>query len=272
MTATLSFPTNRVSVLDGGGLVTLDGGGAVQLLRFDDPDWQNNDNGLTLQRLRLVNGRATPVEAIPVRPAPCSQGYNDGEGGALYVRNGTVRIIDSIFENNHAANLGPDTGGGAVYLLGCKPAFIAGSTFRNNDGSNAGAVGALHTELNVLDSLFEDNAALGFGANSDDESQCSYINNGQHEVGSGGNGGSIYSDGVGVNVSLCGVQITGSRAGAFGAALFYTSNDPDNRGSLSIVDSTITGNTQVNDWWEDGGPGISTNANVNPPVNSTITD
>ena len=57
---------------------------------------------------------------IPTAPAPCSQGYNDGEGGALYMRDGNLTVIDSIFTNNQAAPLGPDTGGGAIYVLGSK--------------------------------------------------------------------------------------------------------------------------------------------------------
>jgi hypothetical protein len=59
--------------------------------RFDSADFQTNTNGLTLQHITLINGKTTPTEAIPTAPAPCSQGYNDGEGGALYMRDGTSR-------------------------------------------------------------------------------------------------------------------------------------------------------------------------------------
>ena len=34
------------------------------------------------------------------------------------MQDGNLRVIDSIFENNQAAMLGPDTGGGAIYLFG----------------------------------------------------------------------------------------------------------------------------------------------------------
>jgi predicted outer membrane repeat protein len=272
VTATLNLPTDRSTVIDGGNQITLDGEGQVQILRFDHPDWMVNDNGLTLQHLSLINGKTTPAEAIPPAPAPCSQGFNDGEGGALYVRDGTLRVIDVTFENNQAAQLGPDTGGGAIYVNGSKPAFIVSSTFRNNSGSNAGGIGALFVELNLYDCLFTGNQATGNGANGDDATQCSVINNGQHQVGSGGNGGAIYSDGVGVSMNVCGTQVVGNHANAFGAAIFFTSNDAANRGSLAITDSTLTGNVQDNDYWEDGGPGISTNANVIPPVNSVISD
>ena len=244
VTATLNLPTNKNTVIDGGNKVTLDGGKAVQILRFDSADFRANNMGLTLQHITLINGKTTPTEAIPTAPAPCSQGWNDGEAGALYMRDGNLTVIDSIFMNNQGAPLGPDTGGGAIYVLGSKNGvLIVGSSFSNNAASNAGAVGCLFAELDVYNSLFTNNTAIGNGANSDDPSKCSVINNGQNEVGSGGNGGALYSDGNSVNITLCGDAILNNSAGknAFGGGLFFTSNDFG--GTLSIADTTMTGNT-----------------------------
>jgi len=269
ITATLRLPTDRSTVLDGGNKVTLDGGSAVQLLRWEHPNWQTNDHVLTLQHLALVNGRSNETELIPTRPAPCSQGYDDGEGGALYMRDGILHAVDVTFAGNSAALLGPDTGGGAIYLLGAKPATISGCSFLGNRGSNAGALGSLFATTSIYDSLFDGNDATGTGANSDDASQCAYLNNGQHQVGSGGNGGSIYSDGVAADVTLCGTQVRNGHAGAFGAAIFFTSNDASRKGTLTIRDSLLFGNVQDNDWWQ-WRPGISTNASTPDPVNSDI--
>jgi hypothetical protein len=244
VTATLNLPTTKNTVIDGGNKIALDGQSAVQILRFDSANFQANTNGLTLQHITLINGKTTPTEAIPVAPAPCSQGWNDGEGGALYMRDGNLTVIDSIFINNQAAPLGPDTGGGAIYVLGSKNGvLIVGSTFSNNAASNAGAVGCLFSELDVYNSLFSNNTAIGNGANNDDATKCSVINNGQHEVGSGGNGGALYSDGNSVNIILCGDAILNNSAGqgAFGGGLFFTSNNMG--GTLSIADTTMTGNT-----------------------------
>lgn len=244
VTSTVDLPIDQDTVIDGGRKVTLDGGGAVQILRFDSPNFRANEHRLTLQHIALVNGKETPKVAIPTAPAPCSQGFNDGEGGALYMRDGNLTVIDSIFENNEAAPLGPDTGGGAIYVLGSKHGgVIVHSTFRNNRASNAGGVGGLFCEWDIYDSLFDANTAIGNGANSDDASKCSAINNGQHEVGSGGNGGAIYSDGASVDVLLCGDKIVNNAAGmgAFGGGLFFTSNDFG--GTLTIIDTTMTGNT-----------------------------
>lgn len=277
VTSTLKPPTNKNTVIDGGRKVTLDGGKSVQLINFTSPDFRANDHGLTLQHIALVNGKQTPIEAIPKADPPCSQGFNDGEGGAVFVRDGYLTVIDSIFTGNQAAPLGPDTGGGAIYVLGSKAGVvIAGSTFTKNAASNAGAVGALFAELQIYNSWFSDNTALGHDANNDDASQCDAINNGQHEIGSGGNGGAIYSDGNSVNVTLCGDVIMDNAAGtkAFGGGLFFTSNDLG--GTLSISDTTMTGNSGGH-WTnvamgstKNAGTAVGTNCKSLSIVNSTL--
>jgi hypothetical protein len=243
ITATMNLPSGVDTVIDGAGRITLDGQNAVRLLYFNNGNFMVNDTRVTLQHLALVNGKATPTQAIPPAPAPCSQGWNDGEGGALYMRDGNLTIVDCTFSHNQAAPLGPDTGGGAIYLLGSKTgAIIVGSVFTNDAASNAGAVGGLFAQLAIYNSLFQGNTATGNGANSDDASQCSAINNGQNEVGSGGNGAAIYQDGgKGTNVILCGDDIVGNSAGAFGGGVFMTSNDFT--GTISVQDSIVTGNT-----------------------------
>lgn len=244
VTSTLNVPTNANTVIDGGGKITLDGGGAVQILSFNSAGWLTNENRLTLQHISLVNAKMTPKQAIPVAKPPCSQGFDDGQGGALYMRDGNLTVIDAIFSNNQAALLGPDTGGGAIYVQGSKHGMlIVGSTFTGNTAANAGAVGGLFAELDVYNSLFTGNKASGNGANNDDSSMCPVINNGQNEVGSGGNGGALYSDGNSVNVVLCGDDIENNAAGvkAFGGGLFFTSNNM--AGTLTITDTTMKGNT-----------------------------
>lgn len=269
VTSTLQLRTDRHTVIDGGNKVALDGGGSVRIMEWNGSGFQQNTNVLTLQHLVIQNGKAPATDLIPTRPAPCSQGYNDGQGGALLMQDGVLHAVDVTFANNQGALLGPDTGGGAIYLLAAGPATIASCSFLDNRASNAGAIGSLFTTDYIYDSLFDGNDATGYGANNDDASQCSYINNGQHEIGSGGNGGAIYSDGVGMDVNICGTQVRNNHAGAFGAAIFFTSNDTSQLGTLSIRDSLMFNNVQDNAWWE-WMPGISTNANTPAPINSTI--
>jgi hypothetical protein len=249
LTATLKLSITKDTVIDGGNEVTLDGGHAVQLLSYDSGNWQASETRVTLQHLTLVNGKTNPIDTIPTAPAgetACSQGYDDGQGGALYMRDGNLTVIDCVFSGNQAAPLGPDTGGGAIYIQGSKHgAVIVGSTFANNSGANAGAVGALYAELDIYDSLFQDNMALGHDANNNDTSMtmCTVMNNGQYEIGSGGNGGAIYGDGDDFNITLCGDAVLDNAAGlnAFGGGLFFTSDNF--AGILTITDTTMKGNT-----------------------------
>ena len=270
ITATMNLPITKNTVIDGGNKVTLDGGHAVQILNFNSTDFQANNNGLTLQHLTLVNGRTNPTDVIPPAPqAACSQGYDDGQGGALFMRDGNLLVVDCVFDGNQAAPLGPDTGGGAIYMEGSKNgAMIVGSTFTNNSGANAGAVGALYAELDIYNSLFENNTATGHDANNDDTTMtmCTVKNNGQYEIGSGGNGGAIYGDGNSFNITLCGDAVLDNAAGknAFGGGLFFTSDDM--LGVLTITDTTMTGNTGGH--WTNVSGGSVTNVGTAIGVNA----
>ncbi|MGH7285716.1 MAG: hypothetical protein ACRELY_29710 [Polyangiaceae bacterium] len=271
VTATLNLPTNKDTVIDGGKKITLDGGGAVEVLRFDSPGFGTNESRLTLQHIAIVGGKTTPTDQIPTgRPAACSQGYDDGEGGGLYMRDGNLTIIDSIFASNQAALLGPDTGGGGFYLVGSKHgALVVSSTFQNNQAANGGGFGSLFAEIDVYDSLFTNNVATGHDANNVDQTaghtQCPDMNNGQYELGSGGNGGALYNDGAtdqntGIvhNIVLCGDKIVSNNAGtnAFGGGVFFTSNDYS--GTLSFIDVDMQGNTGGH--WTNVKEGSVTNA------------
>jgi hypothetical protein len=270
-------PTTTSTVIDGGGKITLDGGHAVTILSFNSPGWQTGANRLTLQHLTLQNAKSNPTQAIPVRPSPCSQGYDDGQGGAVYMRDGSLTVIDSIFNGNEAALTGPDTGGGAIYVQGSMHGvLVVSSTFTNNKGANGGAIGTLWSELDVYDSLFTGNVATGYGANNNDPKQCAYMNNGQNEIGSGGNGGALYNDGNFANIILCGDWITGNAAGmgGFGGGLFFTSDNLS--GTLTITDTTMIGNTGGH-WTKvtsgsvtNAGTAVGTNAKSITITNSTV--
>jgi hypothetical protein len=256
VTSTLSVPITKDTVIDGGGKITLDGGGSVQIMTFLGTNWQVNENRLTLQHLALINGKIAGSEPIPSPPpqAACSQGFDKGEGGAVYVNDGNLTVIDCIFADNEAGSPGPDIGGGAIRMLGSKHgALIVSSTFTGNHAANGGGIGCLFSELDIYNSLFSGNNATGHDANNaGSATDCSQMNNGQYELGSGGNGGAFYSDGAQgqptgegpiSNIVLCGDEIVDNNAGtnAFGGGVFFTSNDYS--GSLSITDTTMTGNT-----------------------------
>jgi hypothetical protein len=295
VTATLMPPTSNAyahespihTVIDGKNKITLDGANAVRILSWIHAgSWQVNNDTLTLQHIRLANGRTTPANVIPpcapdggISNTQCSQGYDDGEGGALTMRDGLLRVIDCTFANNQAALLGPDTGGGALYILGtANPAYIVQSSFLGNTASNAGAIGMLWAGAFIFNSLFDGNSAVGTGANNNDPSQCTCINNGQNQVGSGGNGGAVYKDGAdGADLTICGTEIRNNSATEFGAAVFLTADGSSAK--LVIEDCLLKNNSSPIAYWNwcDGvstdNPHMSGSASCSPsPVDTSFCD
>ena len=245
ITATLQLRTDVATTLDGGDLVTLDGGDAVQILSFDHDNYRVNTTVLTLQHLALAHGHAHGTMMYAPAPPPCSQGYYDGYGGALYFRDGTLVVIDCQFISNQAESLGPDVGGGAIALLGVLSATIANSTFQGNKGSSGGAINSLNSQLDVYDSVFDSNVAEGNGANSNDATMCAVVaTNGQNQVGSGGNAGAIGMDGGDdLTHTFCGVKLTNNMGGvgALGGAIART---PDKAQQTTVIDRcTFDGNS-----------------------------
>ena len=245
VTQTIELPTNVDTVVDGGGTVTIDGGGTVRILDWNSPNYRANKHSLTLQHITFAHGHAAGTKAIAPAPLPCSSGFYDGAGGALQMRDGVLHVIGVTFLDNQAEKLGPDVGGGAIYLNGGLGGVVVGSTFVNNSGSNSGAIGSLNSDLDVYDSTFEGNAALGFGANSDDASKCSVVNdNKQHQVGSGGNAGAIGIDGGSDGThTFCGdvFKSNTSGKGALGGAIART---PDDAKQTTVIDRCLfDGNT-----------------------------
>lgn len=201
------------TVLDGAGLVTLDGGGTTRILAVPS-SFELGTPTLTVQRLTFTRGYSGSV------------GGNDTErgGGAIWVRGGSLRVIASIFEGNHGPATGQDVAGGAIYSVGIGSVAISGSVFRGNGASNGGAIGGLFADLAIDGTVIEDNVASGSGGNP----------------GTGGNGGGIYLDGNDQRVSLCRVTLADNRANAFGGGLFRVSNN--GVGPMLIERSSVLGN------------------------------
>ena len=215
-------------VLDGGGKVTLSGGGALRILYQNTCDpaqvWTSSRCDLqdtpqtTVQNLTLVDGNSS------------AQSYGQSEvygGGAIYVRGGRLKIVGSRFFRNRCEPDAPDLGGAAVRAFGpstAAPVYVVGSTFGGAAGyggqcSNGGALSGLGASFTVLNSLISHNQATGSG---------------------GGGGGAIYQDGNRYDLSLCGTSIHDNSATQGGGALFYVSND--RTGTLSITDSLLRAN------------------------------
>ena len=240
ITSQKTLRTDVNTTLDGQGIITLDGQGATRLLHYSSPNFQATNTTVTIQNILLQHGaaRGTP---IPVAPTPCSQGTQiDGGGGAIYVRDGKLRVWNTIFKHNEGAAEGPDVGGGAIYVVGSLGTTIVSSTFESNRAANGGAIGALFGDLAIYNSRFISNQATGHGANSI-KSSC-HVNGG--ESGDGGNGGAVAIDGSeNYAVNVCGSTFTSNigGAGALGGAIFRT---PNGAMQTTTIDRTaFIGNT-----------------------------
>ncbi len=244
ITTEITVPTDRDTVIDGGGMITLDGGAATRILHFSSGDYRGMYGGaqhtLTVQQITLTRGKASGTMMFPPASPPCSQGYQDGAGGAIWMTSGTLHVIDAVFTNDQAADTGPDVAGGAIYTTGSVNTTIVGSQFDGNSASNGGAVGSLNSDLTLINDTFSQNQALGQGANSTNGT-CPVVG-GQRETGDGGNGGAVSIDGGDDGtLTICGCTFSKNSGHAIGGAIFRT---PDGAKQTSNIDrTTFDGNT-----------------------------
>ncbi len=242
-------------VLDGGGLVTLDGQNERRILYMNTCDqaqgWTTphcNDQDhprLTIENMRFINGNAT------------GQHEEGGGGGAIFVRGGRFEVIDSTFENNRCDSTGPDVGGAALRVFDQfqdLPVQVTGSTFRNGVCSNGGAISSIGVSWVITDSVMTNNQAIGNGANP-----------AQAGTPGGGSGGAIYLDGNFFTLTLRNTQITNNTANEGGGAVFFVSNN--RTGTMSFTGSTLRNNPSAG-FETQGLPGIFYLGNGFP----TITD
>ncbi len=260
-TAKVVNNTGPKIVLDGGGKVTLSGNGMRRILYMNTCDqdqvWttshcQNQDHPqLTVQNLTFADGN--------------SKGETEYDGGgAIWVRGGRFKIVNSRFIRNVCADTGPDVGGAAVRALSQYnglPVYVVNSLFggQENDGnicSNGGGLSSIGVSYTIFNSVFSHNQAIGNGANP-----------AQTGTPGGGSGGAIYNDGNTFTLSLCGTTITDNHANEGGGAIFFVSNN--RTGSLQITNSTLQNNPS--DGFETRGyPGIFVLANGAPQVTNSI--
>jgi|SRR5579883_2489702 len=238
VTSTIQLPIDKDTVIDGAGVVSLDGGGTTRVFEFNSPNYRATRTTVTLQNLSIVHGKATGTP-IPTAPAPCSQGFEiDGSGGAIFVRDGVLHVVGVQFSDNHAASPGPDVGGGAIYAEGSLDVTVVSSLFSGNSGSNGGAIGSLNSDLTLIEDTFSNNQATGSGANTV-TSACT-VDGG--ESGNGGNSGAVGIDGGSDGtVTVCGCTFSHNSAGALGGALARTADAAMQ--ALNVDQSTFDSNT-----------------------------
>jgi hypothetical protein len=251
-------------VLDGGGMVTLSGGGVRRILYMDTCDqaqgWttshcqDQSSPELTVQNITLENGNST------------GQTYDGGGGGAVFARGGRLKVVHARFVDNRCDQTGPDLGGAAVRALSeydNLPVYIVDSTFGGAPGeggvcSNGGALSSIGVSWDVIDSVMTYNSAVGDGANP-----------ARSGTPGGGSGGAIYTDGDQYTVTIAGTIIEHNRANEGGGAVFFVSDDKT--GTLAIRDSELTGNPNAG-FATAGYPGIFFLGAGSPQVSGSTLD
>lgn len=227
-------------VIDGGGLVTLSGGGTTRILYMNtcDPNqvWTTNhaDNQdhphLTVQNITFANGNSS------------NDTKYDG-GGAIFVRGGRFKVVNCTFTNNVCASTGPDVGGGALRVFdqyNDLPVYIVNSTFGGapglgNKGSNGGAISSIGVSWTIINSLFSYNEAIGKGGNP---AKAGTVG--------GGSGGAIYNDGNKMTLTLLGTRIEYNKVNAYGSGIFFVTND--HTGNI-VMDNTVVANNIGGSWY-----------------------
>ena len=240
-TAKVFNNTTADIVIDGGGKVTLNGMNQRRILYMNTCDeslvWTTShcqDQAtprLTLQNITFQNGNATGLHLDGANRE------DGGGGGAVFVRGGRVKVVNSRFFQNTCDPSGPDVGGGALRVLSQYqglPVYITNSTFGGleqlgNVCSNGGALSSIGVSWVVLNSVISWNRATGNGANPQ-----------RPGTPGGGNGGGIALDGNTYTLRVAGTIIEDNDAPEGGGAIFFVSND--RTGTMRIEDSTLRRN------------------------------
>jgi hypothetical protein len=224
------------TVIDGGNLVTLDGGGQVRQLLLNNNNFDATTPTLTLQNITLANGHGTDNAGTG---APTG-------GGAVYRYGGTLNVINSQFINNIGPASGQDSAGGAIYSVGVGTTTVVGSTFQGNQSSDGGALGNLGASVDLVNDTIQGNKATGTGGNP----------------GNGGNGGGVYMDGAHIVITMCGTHIDSNQGNAYGGGLFFV--DDAVAGTAAIDQSSFDANSTAfaGGLYLQGAAGTLTNSSV----------
>ncbi|MBD1923968.1 hypothetical protein H6F77_23280 [Microcoleus sp. FACHB-831] len=250
------------TIIDGGNLVTLSGGGTNRIFKTAD-----NYIELTVKNLTIANG------------------YTTEDGGGIFLGyRGKLTVINCKFNNNKSTKNTADSGGGAIFSKSESTLTVDNSTFTGNQAANAGAIYNLLSNLTVTNSTFTGNKAVNStpagsggaiaidGANPTGNTGKIQITNSKFVDNTGiFQGGAISvqlynSDAMTIDQStFSGNSITGTGSQGFGGAIFHTS-DQKNYSRLTITNSTFSSNTASN---QGGGIWTGNGAIVNI-TNSTI--
>lgn len=250
---------NADAVIDGGGLITLSGGGARGLFRVPigrsltlkaltlrdaalDNGAVENGGALMLRRVRVIdNARGGVISTVgAVADIADSTFERNHLYGALYNQAASMTIAGSLFVSNTAFN------GGAIANTGIGSLTVTQSIFTGNTGGSSGSGGAIYSgggaRAFIAHSRFISNTVDGaggaiYGDNALTVSDSVFIGNVANA------GGGLYSRGV---VVVQNSRFSGNRADIFfgGAITHYDLSSP--QVSLLVANTTLEANAAAN--------------------------
>lgn len=233
---TSSKSITKNTVIDGGNLITIDGGGKVRQFSINTGNFLATSPTVTLQNLTVANGHGTD---------------NDGSteptgGGAIYRNGATLNVINSQFINNIGPSTGQDSAGGAIYSIGVGTTTVVDSVFEGNKSSDGGALGNLGASVVLVNDTIRNNQATGTGGNPGD----------------GGNGGGLYMDGGHISIKMCGTHVDNNKGNAYGGGFFFV--DDAVAGKAAIDQSSFNGNVTAfaGGLYLQGATGTLTNSDI----------
>ena len=189
---------------------------------------------ITLQDLTLRNGSYGEGGALYVQQGTITifeSTFEDnqalfGSGGALWVRQGSITITDSVFQNNTAYDKG-----GAIWV-GTGEISVIHSEFAANNAAIGGGIYAGESTVTIINSVFTENTAHVSSARSP-----------LYRDGNGG--GAVFAENQGVSITNStfsnNVAVVGNNQGIIsvgqGGGVHAVT------GIITILSSTFTGNT-----------------------------
>lgn len=182
LSSELSVAASPVEV-DGGGRVTLSGGGRTRVLST------GTGVDLTLRGLAIADGARGGAGSSVADGAGIRSGYR-----------ARLTVVNGRFQRNVSTATDDFPGGGAIATASEGSLVVVGSSFEGNRAPNGGAIKSLLSDVWIVDSNFVNNEATTGPAES-------------------GRGGAIYIDGSAA-AELCGLGVRANRASHQGGGLF----------------------------------------------------
>ncbi len=233
VTITVTSPKTiaKKTSLDGGGLVTLSGGGTSQVFLVTDKHVALTLANITISEAfgpdggAIVSSGTLTVSNSTFTNNSGGQGgaiFNGGLGGNSFVA-GTLNVSNSSFSNNRGS---AGNGGGAIGSFGTLT--VANSTFSNNTGGAAGAIftSGVDSMTARVHTFFSSVTGSTFVSNSTP----------------GGLAGGAIANGNTLTVANCTFSNNSSKA----TALFHGGGAILNLAKLSVTTSTFANNTVPN--------------------------